>query len=269
MLYFCFKRTIMRLISWIAAALVIAVAPPAAAQEWDEHIFVQDGFKVNFPGKPTVENTTWESQYRYTLPARVYRASRGQERYTVTVVDYRPLEKLGPERSKQCPPGAETCIGTQDGRGGGVLGLGYWKMDVRGAPLFALQKMLQRPGVQLTDATLQFQDVVEGYMVQLLNADESRTFGYITMHENKLYIYEGTAPKGAPEPGIFNNSVGFVDAQGRGIRYTDYYVNSVHGLRQHEPPPHRAGGQLIGPGGVVLQQQPGANAPAAPAAPAR
>ena len=96
-------------------------------------VFVEDGFKVNFPGRPQVENTTWTSQYRYTLPARVYRASRGAERYSVTVVDYRGLEKQGVERSKQCPPGAETCIGTQDGRQGGILGLGYWKMDVRGA----------------------------------------------------------------------------------------------------------------------------------------
>ena len=258
----------MRLISCTAAALMLAIAAPAVAQEWDEHIFVEDGFKVNFPGKPAVENTTWESQYRYMLPARIYRASRGQERYMVTVVDYRGMAKMGEERSKACPPAAETCIGTQDGRQGGVLGLGYWKMDVRGAQLFALQKMLQRPGVKLTDATLQFQDVVEGYMVQLSNADESRTFAYITMHENRLYVYEGTAPKGAPEPGIFNNSVGFVDAKGQGIRYTDYYANSIHGLRQHEPPPYRAGGALIGPGGVVLQP-PGANAPAAaPAAPA-
>lgn len=259
----------MRLIYSFAAAIVLFVAAPALAQEWDEHIFAEDGFKVNFPGKPTVENTSWESQYRYKLPARIYRASRGAERYQVTVVDYRPLEKMGPERAKQCPPGAETCIGTQDGRNGGVLGLGYWKMDYRGAMLFALSKMLQRPGVKLTDATLQFQDVVEGYMVQLDNPDESRTFAYITMHEGRLYVYEGMAPKGAPEPGIFNNSVGFVDSQGRGIRYTDYYAPAVHGLRQHEPPPYRAAGQLFGPGGVPLPASAAPpNAPAAPAAPA-
>ena len=43
----------MRLIYCVAAALVLLVATPALAQEWDEHIFVEDGFKVNFPGKPT------------------------------------------------------------------------------------------------------------------------------------------------------------------------------------------------------------------------
>lgn len=241
----------MQLILMIATALVLSIVSPAGAQEWDEHVFPQDGFKVNFPGKPTVETTTWTSQYRYTLPAKVYRASRGQERYSVTVVDYRPLEKMGPERSKQCPPGAETCIGTQDGRNGGILGLGYWKMDVRGALLFAMQKLLQRDGVKLTDATLQFMDVVEGYALQLTNPDESRTFAYVTMHENRLYVFEGTTPKGYPDPALFQGSVGFVNEKGEGIRYLDYYSNAVHGLREHELPPYRVGGVLVDPQGVM------------------
>ena len=96
---------------------------------------------MNFPEKPQVETTTWTSQYRYTLPARIYRASKGAERYSVTVIDYRGLEKQGTERSKNAR-GAETCIGTQDGRQGGILGLGYWKMDVRGALAFAALKFL-------------------------------------------------------------------------------------------------------------------------------
>jgi hypothetical protein len=231
----------MRLTPWIAALLVLSLLTPAFAQEWDEFVFVEDGFKVNFPGRPQIENTTWISQYRYTLPARIYRASRGSERYSVTVVDYRDIEKQGVERSKKCPPGAETCIGTQDGRQGGILGLGYWKMDVRGAMAFAMFKILQRD-TKLTDLTVQFQDVVEGYSLQLTNPDGSRTFPYITMHENRLYIFEGTTPKGYPDPGLFQNSVGFVDAQGRGLRYLDYYSNAVHGLREHEPPPVRVAG---------------------------
>jgi len=235
----------MRSIRWMAAVLVVALASPASAQEWDEFVFVEDRFKVNFPGKPRIEETTWESQYRYTLPARVYTAARGAERYRVTVVDYRPIEKLGIERSKACPAGAETCIGNQDGRQGGVLGLGYWKMDVRGAMAYAIFKLLQRD-TTLTDLTLQFQDLVEGYSLQLTNPDESRTFAYVTMHENRLYVYEGTTPKGYPDPALFQGSVGFVDAEGRGIRYVDFYANGIHGLRQHEPPPYRAGGVLVG-----------------------
>ena len=88
----------MRLTPWIAAALVLSLTTPAFAQEWDQFVFVEDGFKVNFPGRPQVENTTWVSQYRYTLPARVYSVARGAERYSATVVDYRDIEQQGVAR---------------------------------------------------------------------------------------------------------------------------------------------------------------------------
>jgi hypothetical protein len=233
----------MRVISAVAAAAVLSLAAPALAQEaWDNFKFPEDGFEVNFPGKPSVANTTWVSQYRYNLPAKVYSATHGRERYSVTIVDYRVLPKMGEERAKQCPAGAETCIGTQDGRRGGIIGFGYWKMDVRGALSYAALKFVQRPGAKVTDMNLQFEQVVEGLFMQLTNQDESRTFGYITMHENRLYIFEGTVPKGAPEPGLFQGSVGIVDSKGGSIRYTDYYSNAIHGLRQQQPPPFRVDG---------------------------
>ena len=70
---------------WIAAALTLSVASPAAAQEWENFLFPEDGFEANFPGQPEVEETTWISQMDYELPARIYRASRGDSRYSVTV----------------------------------------------------------------------------------------------------------------------------------------------------------------------------------------
>ena len=232
----------MRLTHWMAAVLVLSLTTPALAQEWENFVFVEERFSVNFPGQPQEENTTWISQYGFELPAHVYSASRrgGSERYSVTVVDYTGIEKLGEERFEQCPPGAEPCFGTQDGGTppGNISGHGYWKMDVRGALAFATLKFLQRDAT-VTDYNLQFQQVVEGYFLQLTNRDESRTFAYITMHENLLYVFEGTTPKGAPEPGLFQGSVGFVDANGESIRYSDYYSNAVHGLRQYEPPPLR------------------------------
>jgi hypothetical protein len=120
----------MRPIPLMSAAIVLALAVPAVAQdEWIEFATKEDGFSVNFPGQPTVEETTWTTQYRYTAPTRIYRANHGQERYSVTVVDYRTVEQQGLERAKQCPPGAEPCRGGQ----AGSLGAGYWRMDVRGA----------------------------------------------------------------------------------------------------------------------------------------
>jgi hypothetical protein len=231
----------------ISAAIVLALVAPAVAQdEWDEFASKDDGFSVNFPGPPKVEQTTWKTQYGYTAPARIYRASHGQERYSVTVVDYRVLEQQGIERAKQCPPGAEPCRGNQVGS----LGAGYWRMDVRGALIYASLKFIQRDA-KVTDFNWQIQELVEGLHIQLTNnADQSRTFGYITMHDNRLYIFEGTTPKGSAEPALFQGSVGFVDKDGNRIRYQRIYSNAWHGLGDYPAPPLAGrGGGAAGAGG--------------------
>jgi hypothetical protein len=189
----------------------------------------------------------------YTLPARVYSASRGAERYSVTVVDYNALEQQGIERSKTCPPGNANCRANA----GAALGPGYWRHDERGAVLYATFKLLQRDA-KLTDLAWEWQDMVEGHNIQLTNADGSRTFAYVSMHERKLYILEGTVPKGSPEPGLFQQSLGYVDKDGNGIRYQIIYSNSYHGMGVYPVPTTGGGGQGRGAGGA-----PAAPAPAA------
>ena len=61
----------MRLMSVVTAACVLACAAPAAAQAWDEFTSREDGFHVNFPGQPKVMQTTYTSEDRADLPARV------------------------------------------------------------------------------------------------------------------------------------------------------------------------------------------------------
>ena len=73
------------------------------------------------------------------LPARVYGLRKGESRYSVTVADYTPVERLLVERSRACPPGANTCQGIAD------WGIGYWKTDIRGALLYVIAKYVQRP----------------------------------------------------------------------------------------------------------------------------
>jgi hypothetical protein len=68
--------------------------------------------------------------------------------------------------------------------------------------------------------------LVEGHQIRLLNnADKSLTAASIFMHEDKLYISEGTVPAGYPEPGLFYQSLGFLDENGNGVRYLDFYHN--------------------------------------------
>ncbi len=234
----------MRPIPVMAAALTLLLSAPLSAQDWTEFSSAEDGFRVNFPGQPTVQDTTYMSEYGYTLPARIYRADRGQERYSMTVVDYRNIEAQALERSKACPPGAQPC-GAQ---AGGINGAGRWKQDVRGAITNATFRLLQRDA-KLTHLLWNWTDLVEGHYVQLTNPDQSRTFAGIHMHENRLYIQEGTVPQGSPQPMLFQQSMGFVDKDGNGIRYQTVYSNAFHGMGEVPVPARGGRGRGAGRGG--------------------
>src|SRR5262245_3160992 len=206
--------------------VLLAGATSAFAQEWDEFVALQDGFRINFPGKPQVTEGTWTSQRNYTLPMRVYSATKGHERYSVTVVDYSSIEQQGIERGKNCPPGNQNCRANAPP----ALGPGYSHHDERGAIVYATFKLLQRDA-KLNFLAWEWQDLVEGHLLQLTNnADQSRTFAWIGMHAHKLYILEGTVPAGDPEPGLFQQSMQWIDKNGNGIRYESIYSNSFHGM---------------------------------------
>ena len=206
---------------------------PALGQEWQQYVNTEDGFAVNFPGPPNITETTWRSQLDYRLPARVYHVDRGEERYVVTVVDYSSLEQQGIERAANCPPGNAQCRENA----GPILGPGYWKHDERGAIVYATFTLIQQ-GVRVTSLAWEWQDLVEGHSIQSTNeAEGTRTSAYIAMHEHKLYILEGTVPLGYPEPGLFQQSLGWVDADGRRIRYELVYSNAYHALEVYPAPP--------------------------------
>ena len=237
----------MRLNALMSAGLVLWLAGPAAAQEWIEYANREDGFAVNFPSEPKVEQTTYMSEYRYVLPARVYTAVKGRERYSMTVVDYNGIDKQGSERAAKCPPGAETCQGQARGGLQSVIGPSYSTQDIRGALVHASFELIKRDA-KVTDYRWNWTDLIEGHMLQLTNnADKSRTFAIISMHENKLYIQEGTVPAGYPEPGLFQQSLQFIDKDGNRIRYQSVYSNAYHGLRQYPVPTLAGAGRGGGP----------------------
>ena len=62
----------MRLIPVIAAALILFCSCPSFAQGWIEYASQQDFFTINFPGEPEVQDSTYDTAYFITLPARVY-----------------------------------------------------------------------------------------------------------------------------------------------------------------------------------------------------
>jgi hypothetical protein len=213
-----------------AAAVVLALSGPASAQEWTEFMSKEDRFAANFPGPPRVTETTFKSQFGADLPARVYSATLGPSRFSLTVVDYRPIEKILTEKAKSCPAGAETCLGGTNAASS--TGAGYWKADVAGAIIYATWQFMQRDAT-VTQLIWSNIDLVEGHMLHLTNNDKSRTLASVFMHENKLYIGEATVPAGYPEPGLFQQSLAWIDENGNGIRYQTLYH---HGF----PAPPRA-----------------------------
>lgn len=222
----------MRPIASLSIAFVLAAVAPSLAQEWTDFTSREDGFRVNVPGTPKVTTTTYPSEYGADLPARVYTVERGGERYSMTVVDYTQAERMLTARAKTCPAYAdERCTGYA---GRPIVGAGYWMTDIRGALVWASWQFIKRDA-RVTDYMWNFIDLVEGHQLQLTNPDRSRTFVSIYMHMNRLYIMEGTVPDGSPEPGLFQQSLGFVDQDGNGVRYQGYYDNDY-------PPPPRTGG---------------------------
>lgn len=191
----------------------------AGGGEWAEIISQEERLTLNFPAQPAIAHVSWRSQYGAVLPARVYSTTVRQARYSATVVDYNPVERLLVERSRSCPAAANTCQGIAD------WGIGYWKTDVRGATLYAIATYLERDA-RITSLIWNGIALVQGVEMRLTNnADQSRTFVSIYMHENRLVILEATVPRGDPPPVAFNESLNWLDEEGRTVRYQSTYVN--------------------------------------------
>ena len=209
-----------RLATLLSASLILSGSVLAFAQEWIEFASREERFSCIFPTQPRITETAWTSEFGAILPARIYSATQGQSRYSLTVVDYNPLEQLMVEKSKSCPPGTETCQGVAD------WGLGYWKNDMRGAIVYAISKFLERD-VKVTHLMWNSQQVVQGQELQLTNnADQSRTFVSVYMHENRLIIMEATVPKNYPPPTLFTQSLSWLDENGKSVRYSTIYINA-------------------------------------------
>ena len=206
----------------LISASIVLLSSSAFAQDWTEYINKEDGFRVDFPGQPTVTTTTFKSEYGADLPARVYSVVRGPDRYSITVADYRDIQKIADERAKKTCP---TSFGDERSCGLANAGRGYWKEELGGALLHAMYNFIKRDA-KVTHLAWAWQDLVEGIELQLTNnSDQSRTFAHISMHKNRLYIVEGTVPGNYPPPGLFQQSMGYVDEEGRGVRYQSVYSN--------------------------------------------
>ncbi len=212
----------------ISAALTLFLSAPLFAQgvTWAEYTSRQDFFSISFPGEPTVDEITYPTEYRITLPGRVYNYERDSHRYSATVIDYTDAVEIHLARNSACAAaGGDGDLCQDDG-----------PEEMRGALVYASWNIMNRDGVDVTHYAHYNSDRVEGNAIRLTNADESRTSAIVHMHENRLYILESTVPAGAPAPGIFQISLRFLDSEFNPVRYewegTRLYSNGY-------PPPAR------------------------------
>jgi len=220
----------MRLIPLILVA--VTVATPAPAQDWKTVTVIEDGFRSNYPGDPAVESISYDTEFRLSLPGRVYRAADDLGRYSTTVVDYRDAERLHGERSAKCL----TAHGANQQDGDTCQN--DFRVDVAGATDHAVWHYMKRDGVKITSYMFYFVELVSGRLVQMTNADKTRTFAAIHQHAGRLYIHEATVPSGMPEPILFMQSLGWADEKGLAIRYRGIYTEGYGEWKfPHEPPP--------------------------------
>ena len=203
----------MRFIIIRAAVLGLLLATTASAQEWIEYSNRSDFFAINFPGEPKAKDITYVTEYAITLPAHVYSYENGRSRYSVTVVDYTNEDKLEDERVKACKAAG----------GEGDLCNNHARGDMRGAIIHATFELIQK-SAKVTHLALSNADRVEGHELYLTNPDGTRTCAGIYMHEGRLYIIEGTVPANLPPPALFYQSIGFLDKDGKRIRYDGTYA---------------------------------------------
>ena len=220
----------MRRILFITAALILVASAPSFAQGWIDYSSRTDFFHVNFPGEPRVKDIDYTTEYRITLPGHVYSVENGASRYSVTVVNFADAEKIHTARAEQC----------QKNRGEGDACNNPWKGDVGGAVVHASWEFIQR-NAKVTHYAWYVSDLVAGHQLQLAYPDGSQTFAAINMHGTRLYILEATVPKGAPAPGLFQQSLQFLDTEGKPTRYRSYYTTGYSDeWKFPAPPPPRA-----------------------------
>jgi hypothetical protein len=176
--------------------------PPVPPSAYTNYVSREDFFSVYVPCQMTSREIGWVSEYKSPLPARVYSCTRGPETYSMTVVNYTDIERIhkAQPRTEADQPNL------------------YWRIDVNGSVAFAATKLRQR-AAKVTFDSFELIDLIPGHQLHLTNTDGTRTFAGIYLHEYRLYILEATTPVTAPPPGLFQQSLSVLNAEGTRIRY--------------------------------------------------
>lgn len=194
----------MRTVITVLGLVLCFSSGAASAQSWFEYKNVADRFGVNFPADPVIESVDYHSEFDAIFPAHIYRAQRGEDVYSVTVVDFTDAQQIHAAMEK-----------TEAASGSNV-----WINDQRASVARAAREFRERGG-QITYDAWGHIDLVEGHQLQITNADRSRTYAgmYYNGNSRRLYVLEATVSPTSPPAGQFQQSLRFLDADGNRVRY--------------------------------------------------
>jgi len=184
----------------------ILLSGSALAQRWIPYSNTLDGFRLMAPGEFEIEEIDFETEYGIVVPARIYSHENDVGRFSVTVVDYRDSQRLHEERIRELD--------------GVYIGI-YGQVDVRGSVAYAAKKIRDRASTVEYDA-YHYINRVDGHQLQTTNPDQTRTFAAIYLRESRLYVVDATVAANTTPPGMFQQSLEFVDEDGDLIRYQNF-----------------------------------------------
>jgi hypothetical protein len=162
----------------LACTGLVLFSASALAQEWGEFRKPEDGFSINFPGTPKMEDTTFRTSEGANVPARVYSAEKDTGRYILTIADYT-------SRQREIP---------------GALAHAANLIRKRGRPVY--------------DDTVDW-DGVPGYQVSVVEPDGRVVHATMLFWMNKLFIADGSAAATAPPAAAFHQSLSAITFDGR------------------------------------------------------
>ncbi len=170
----------MRQVFFISASLALVLSASAAAQAWTEHENRQEGWLMNFPGEPRLENRPYTTASGTTVDSKVYSAESGGGTYSFTFVE-----------------------------------LAGRSQDQTQSIAHAVSALRQKGRPRYDDA--HDLDGVTGHQISVAEPNGRLMLGSVYFYNQRLYITEASVPPGAAPPQQFQQSITFLHPDGRRV----------------------------------------------------
>lgn len=190
-------------IGLLGALLLSITVIPAFAQNWHSYSDYEELFVINMPEQPEIKEFSYATEWGGNLPAKLYSITTGGVDYKLTVVNYGTDDtayvRVEDHTDDDFP----------------------WLYDFRGSIAYAAHNIRKRNDGEITFDNWHHIEMVEGHQIQITHENGERTYAsiYLYEEEGRLYIIEARGPANGMYQGIFQQSLHFLDQEGRRVRY--------------------------------------------------